>query len=624
MAGRIAHTHGSDGTQLFYTYDEKGNTKTVLAKQNSTTLSNAEYIYGTDNLLTQVKLKSMHNGSINYTYDSINRLANTVHTPMSGTPAVTFKTSNAYLMVGDNRTGLIAQKIYAKIDSTSGTAVTTQHGKLNYTYDSLGNIKTIKENDVLKATYTYDGLNQLIREDNVWLNKSVTYTYDQGGNILAKSEYAYTTGTLGTVQSTVNYTYADTNWKDKLTAYNGQAITYDQIGNPLGYRGYTLNWQGRRLYSLSGNGVTASYKYNSSGLRSQKVSNGTTTDYTYAGGALVSQTDGTDTLNYLYSPDGQMIGVSRNGYNYYYMRNAQGDVIALYNCYGDINSRYVYDSWGRLLSVTNASGTPITDQTHIAHVNPIRYRGYYYDKETGLFYVGSRYYDPEIGRFINADDVDILDGGNDHMLENNLFAYCFNNPVNMTDEDGQWPKWATKVLIGVAVIAAVAVVTVATGGAGAGVAGFIAAGALKGAVIGAASGAVIGGGLGAVSHRVSTGSWKGAGNAALNGAADGFMTGAISGAITGGAGRATQVLRNTKVTGSLGKTGKPMSSQSLVKNGKVTNTRFYNAKGKATFQLDYTNHGYPKYHSIPHGHSINFSNPKPWSNPINNLWKSRW
>lgn len=119
------------------------------------------------------------------------------------------------------------------------------------------------------------------------------------------------------------------------------------------------------------------------------------------------------------------------------------------------------------------------------------------------------------------------------MLENNLFAYCFNNPVNMTDEDGQWPSWATKVLIGVAIIAAIAVVTVATAGTGTALACF-AAGALNGALVGAATGAATGAAIGAVGHRISTGSWKGAGRAALNGGADGFMWGAIGGAISGG------------------------------------------------------------------------------------------
>ena len=156
-----------------------------------------------------------------------------------------------------------------------------------------------------------------------------------------------------------------------------------------------------------------------------------------------------------------MIGVSRNGYNYYYMRNAQGDVIALYNCYGNINSRYVYDSWGKLLSVTNASGTPITDQTQIAHVNPIRYRGYYYDKETGLYSLQSRYYDPEIGRFINADNQ--LSTGSD-LTGMNLFAYCGNNPIMRVDPTGHaWWHWA--IAAAVVVVAAAAVVVTAGGAA---------------------------------------------------------------------------------------------------------------------------------------------------------------
>lgn len=113
-----------------------------------------------------------------------------------------------------------------------------------------------------------------------------------------------------------------------------------------------------------------------------------------------------------------------------------------------------------------------------------------------------------------------------------MFAYGFNNPVNMKDPDGNWPKWAKKVLIGVAVIAAAAVVTVATGGTG--LVGCIAAGALKGAVIGGAIGAAVGGTKAALKHRKRTGSWKGAATAARDGAADGFMWGTITGAITGG------------------------------------------------------------------------------------------
>lgn len=138
-------------------------------------------------------------------------------------------------------------------------------------------------------------------------------------------------------------------------------------------------------------------------------------------------------------------------------------------------------------------------------------------------------YHPEIGRFINAD-TEMADAG--EVQGHNLFQYCFNNPVNLIDGDGQWPSWATKVLIGTAVIAALAVVTVATAGTGTVLA--VATGALQGAVTGAAVGAASGAAIGAVSHRVTTGSWQGAGRAALEGAADGYMWGAITGFVTGG------------------------------------------------------------------------------------------
>ena len=156
---------------------------------------------------------------------------------------------------------------------------------------------------------------------------------------------------------------------------------------------------------------------------------------------------------------------------------------------------------------------------------------------------------------------------------------------------------------------------------GAGVAGYIAAGALKGAVIGGVIGAATGAAGGAVSHRISTGSWKGAGKAALNGAATGFMTGAIAGAVTGGAGRGIQTLRNTKVTTrSLPITSKRMSSVSRMKNGKVEQTRYYGIRKKATFDIDYSVHGNPKIHSNPHGHKIRYWKRFKRKGPINNIW----
>ena len=217
--------------------------------------------------------------------------------------------------------------------------------------------------------------------------------------------------------------------------------------------------------------------------------------------------------------------VKYNDNLYYYVLNQQGDVIRLVNGDGIIRAEYTYNAWGELVGMVNNGA--------VAAANPLRYRGYVYDSETGFYYLNSRYYAPQNCRFINADDVEVLHGKLETVQECNVFSYCFNNPVTLSDNDGEWPSWATKVAIGTAVIAATAVLTVATAGTGTALA-CVASGALKGAVSGALIGAASGGAQGAVSHRISTGSWKGAKKAALKGAASGYMSGAISGAISGG------------------------------------------------------------------------------------------
>lgn len=114
------------------------------------------------------------------------------------------------------------------------------------------------------------------------------------------------------------------------------------------------------------------------------------------------------------------------------MKNLQGDIIAVSDTSGNIVAKYTYDYWGKLISIKDANDVNRTaDTTFIGYINPIRYRGYYYDSETGLYYLNSRYYDPEVGRFISADET--LDGGY------NLFEYCYNNPVKYRDKTGENP-----------------------------------------------------------------------------------------------------------------------------------------------------------------------------------------
>ena len=239
--------------------------------------------------------------------------------------------------------------------------------------------------------------------------------------------------------------------------------------------------------------------------------------------------------DYYYDESGNVFGFKRGDSEYYYIRNGQGDIIGILDSSGTQIVSYVYDSWGKLVSISGSQAETIGE------ANPFRYRGYYYDTETGLYYLHSRYYDPEVGRFLNADEyISDVDGP---ILGNNQFTYCFNNPVNMQDEGGEWPSWATKLLIGTAAIVVGVAATVATGGA--------AAPALLAAAKVVAVSTTVGAASGAIGHRISTGSWKGAGKAALNGAADGYMWGGI-GVGASMVGKAIQV---AKIGTSFGKLG---------------------------------------------------------------------
>ena len=141
--------------------------------------------------------------------------------------------------------------------------------------------------------------------------------------------------------------------------------------------------------------------------------------------------NGETVIYYLYDENNNKYGFIYNGKYYYYQINLQGDVIGIYDENGQLVVQYAYDVWGKPLSVTGALASTI------GQINPIRYRGYYYDNETGFYYVSSRYYDPEIGRWINADGYVATGQG---ILGNNMFAYCGNNPVNRADPSGMFWK----------------------------------------------------------------------------------------------------------------------------------------------------------------------------------------
>ena len=307
----------------------------------------------------------------------------------------------------------------------------TQPGcNCGYGYDDNGNIASATLNGKWTG-YTYDELGQLIQVNDHSDTRSGengttwTYSYDLGGNILKKERFAYADTT--TPLETVTYTYGDANWRDKLTAVNGSTIRYDAIGNPLNDGTWTYTWQnGRQLQKMQKSGVTAEFVYNADGLRVQKTVNGVATKYTLHGKNVVHMTSGTDELHFFYDAQNRPAVVVYNGTAYAYVKSLQGDIVAILDENGNTVVSYGYDAWGAPLWCTGELAETL------GKVQPFRYRGYVFDEETGLYYLRSRYYNPQWGRFANADALI----GAGKLLSHNLFAYCSNCSVCYTDASG--------------------------------------------------------------------------------------------------------------------------------------------------------------------------------------------
>ena len=333
----------------------------------------------------------------------------------------------SYVKLGDHATSMPSTLRFA----TNGVFGES----IQYKYDSMGNIIEVLENGRSKCRYEYDALGRLTREDNVAFAKTTTWAYDNNGNIIARYDYAITakpTSELHLLDSACTlYTYDDNS--DQLMSYGDKAFIYDDIGNPGTYKGISASWEhGRELTSYNG----TTFTYDARGRREKKKKqNETAITFTYdSNGNLIKQNNG---LEFFYDHTG-VFAFKYNNFTYFYRKNAQNDVIAILDSTGNTVVKYVYDAWGNH-KILDASGVEITDDTHIGVLNPFRYRSYYFDTETDLYFLKTRYYDPEIGRFITIDDISYLDPETINGL--NLYAYCLNNPVMMVDENGCSPKW---------------------------------------------------------------------------------------------------------------------------------------------------------------------------------------
>ena len=299
-----------------------------------------------------------------------------------------------------------------------------------YTYDANGNITSVTENKK-KVSYVYDGLNRLVRENNELLNKTITYYYDEGGNLREEREYDYTTDPVSGTPKKLTTAVMDETWKDKLLKWGSTGMTYDACGNMLKKGDATFTWtQGRKLSAIN-NGKNIRYYYDHTGARVKKVVDGVTTEYRMAGSLLVSERTGDETIWYQYDSAASLVAMIIGGTRYNYVRNAQNDIVGLIDSTGKRVVYYKYDSWGRAV---NISGTMAAT---VGQKNPFRYRGYYFDAESGMYYLQSRYYDSEIRRFISADNI-IVTGTSVEYQNVNLYEYCLDNPINFQDPSGHF------------------------------------------------------------------------------------------------------------------------------------------------------------------------------------------
>ena len=442
-SGQLAQQSSTAGEEYNYEYDSLGRLIRSNEYNDGTFEQRTEHIYDASNRLTK---QSWYNvggtTTMSYAYSTTTGLLSSLNATVQNSSIPVAYTYQGANQLRSKAIGSVMTKAYNYCYNEDGGYRASLPDYVNYRdsssnliygdnchYDSNGRLVKILDSGsstTTRATYGYDQQGQLTSATVG--GTSYTYTYDTAGNIQSKKVGSTTT----------NYTYGNSAWRDLLTAYNGGSITYSG-GNPTKYYdGSTFTWtQGRRLATAKVGNTNISYTYDMAGVRSSKTVGSTKYDFTTLSGLVTRQTGGGKTIDFVYDENNQPLAMKYNNTLYYYVLNAQGDVIALADQNGNLIAKYSYDPWGKLLSVTPNGWLDEQNAYYleVAEANPLRYRGYYYDSETGFYYLQSRYYDPEIGRFINADSYASTDATG--LLSTNMFAYCENDPVNKSDPTGE-------------------------------------------------------------------------------------------------------------------------------------------------------------------------------------------
>ena len=450
---RLVTINSSDGNNIVYEYNSDGyfNSKTNINGEIGYVYSPISTTEGTGKSNNQVLTSENFNNGLlykqyNYLKDinnSLIKLDNISFTTSSFSIVSTYSQDNfqkTFDGVNRNYETMRIKELHIKKVANN---VTTNLFDFYYTYDVYDNIKTINryDNGILSVYeyFEYDIHQQLtyhLQEFNGDITYYTFYSYDNRGNItyILKENNGFENNF-----SYISYTYHTSGWKDLLTSVdiNGTIyyITgYDSTGNPANYLQYTdgLTYDNRRITGFHTPYNSYTYTYNASGIRtSKKLNSSNFTTYVLEGSKILKETRNGVDLRYYYDSEGIIVGFYYNGNTYLYIKNLQNDIIAISDLSGNILVKYYYDAYGNIIKINDNS------EINLGTINPFRYKSYYYDEETKFYYLNSRFYDPLIGRFINADDISMLSMG-----ETNLFSYCGNNPIIRNDKNGY--SWISK------------------------------------------------------------------------------------------------------------------------------------------------------------------------------------
>ena len=296
----------------------------------------------------------------------------------------------------------------------------------SYMYEEERNyIKSITDSTFGNHTYSYDSRGYLLADNNA------TYTYDGNGNIMSANNvyggYIY-------------YNYSST-YKDRLDSVSGTTVYYDSNNPyyPTSFGNMSFTYEGRRLKTITISGKVITNYYDDEGIRYKKevLENSVTktTLYYYDNHKLITEIEDGVKKDYIYDSLGNIYGYVLAGVSYYYIKDTLGIIHGIKNASGNIIASYTYDAYGNIISQNDTT------------TNHIKYKGYYYDEEIGMYYLLSRFYYPYWRRFLTPDNYTYLDFENINEL--NLFAYCANNPIMYSDPEGKFVLSSFLIAVGI-------------------------------------------------------------------------------------------------------------------------------------------------------------------------------